>query len=805
MANDLVSITSDGRRLRAPDGKLFFAIIVNYVGHSDRAWAQFQADKFDPALIEADFRLARAVGANAIRTFVAAPLQNEFPKSDWAKLDALVEAAHRAGVRLWLTFADYSLSYVKTLADHAGLIATRYAGHPAILAYDLKNEPRFYHIALMRYPSANPLFAPELGERYPPQRTADAALKWARGEGNAPTSFSDTEALKYANASELLDAFLKAASDWTSARSYQVSVVDFVRSAEAAPWQPFIDALNAALTAWLTPQVVKVRAADPGRLITVGYSDPLLAGLPANNMLDIHSINRYPRDASPRQLEFQLTIAKGLQAAFPGRPVVLSEFGYATSELDAEQAAICESAGWLRAYELGLAGAGKWMLWDLPPGPNPRERSFGLLAADGTPKPSARALPALAARLAASRAPRGRTDMSANSAGSIAYAYLADDAYFASGNGRVGDTRVRWEGDGWCQLFAQWAEPGLVRVQATATGQVTLDLGQILGLRALRDYTLASGGAAHPHTLAGSVLVFPIQAGQPVTLTLALPNVDAKIAILWPHDDAPVAAASLANLTAHLTYPDTRMAVSSAFPWPVTLWRALNNEPAQPVAAGVMRLAETNGRRVPVWDFNDVDVSPARDSRNKLYFTVRVEGFPARSNVWVHGVDARTFMPQQFRAERETVLPPSAEPAELDARIQILWPHDNAAVSEARLANLTADLFLPDTGHRVSPQRLPTTQPAPTLATWQPAVWLVRATNNEVGERIVRGVLRAEGEAARWDFNDVDVSPARNPDAKLHFWIEIDGLRTRSNFWTHGVDARTYLPNPDVLLGDCEG
>jgi hypothetical protein len=58
-------------------------VIVNYVGHRDRAWAQFQTHKFDPALIEAAFRLARQAGANTIRTFVAAPLQDEFPQGNW--------------------------------------------------------------------------------------------------------------------------------------------------------------------------------------------------------------------------------------------------------------------------------------------------------------------------------------------------------------------------------------------------------------------------------------------------------------------------------------------------------------------------------------------------------------------------------------------------------------------------------------------------------------------------------------------------------------------------------------------------
>ena len=64
-----VSITPDGGRLLTPGGRPFFAVIVNYVGHTDRAWSQFQAGKFDPALIEADFRLARQAGANTIRTF----------------------------------------------------------------------------------------------------------------------------------------------------------------------------------------------------------------------------------------------------------------------------------------------------------------------------------------------------------------------------------------------------------------------------------------------------------------------------------------------------------------------------------------------------------------------------------------------------------------------------------------------------------------------------------------------------------------------------------------------------------------
>jgi hypothetical protein len=793
---DLVSIAPDGGWLLAPGGAPFFAVIVNYVGHSDRAWAQFQAGKFDPALIEADCRLAQRSGANTLRTFVAPPLQNEFPQGNWVKLDALVAAAERAGIYLLLTFADYSLSYVKTLAAHAGLIAARYKGRPGILAYDLKNEPRFYHLALMRYPGANPLLATDLSPIYPSKRTREQALAWARGEGNAPSSLSDVDALRYAHVSEVLDAFLRAASDWVSARSYNVSTVDFMRSPAAAAWQPFLEKLNAAAAAWLAPQIAAVRAADPARLITVGYSDPLLAGLAANKALDILAINRYPRDASPRQLDFQLTIARGLQTAFPGKPVLLTEFGYATSEVEPVQAAICEGAAWLRAYEMGLAGAGKWMLWDLPPGPNPRERSFGLFTAAGEPKPSALALPALSARLASSRAPRGRLEVGASASGSIAYKYTADDAVFTVGYGRAETGPVRWEGEGWGQVFADWAEAGVVRVSVTAAGQVTLDLSQMLGISELADYTIEAGGAPCEHTRAGSVVVFPAAPGVPVALRWSLSAIDAKIAIVWPHGDAPVAEARLANLTAYLTFPGSRVSVPCNCTPQVTLWRALNNEPAEPVIAGARRLADLNGRRVPVWDFNDVDISAARDPVNKLYFGVRLAGGPYRANVWVHGLDARTYLPRPVTPSGTQVVKATDVPAELDARIQIVWPHGGAPVDQARLANISADLFAHGTRVALAPSGSGTTA-------WAPAVWLVRALNNEVGVRVARGQARREGAAVHWDFNDVDVSPARHPQSKLHFWIEVDGIRTCSNFWTHGLDARTYLPNPDLLLGDC--
>ena len=279
-----------------------------------------------------------------------------------------------------------------------------------------------------------------------------------------------------------------------------------------------------------------MRAADPAGLITVGYSDPLLAGLPANKTLDIIAINRYPWDASPRQLDFQLTIGRGLQAAFSGKPVFLSEFGYPTSELDPAQAAICEGAAWLRAYEMGLAGAGKWMLWICRPA-RTRERSFGLYAASGEPKPSAVALPALSARLVSGQAPRGGVEVSASPTGSIVYTYTAADAYFGSGHGRVGaDDAVGRVGAG-----ARSSLIGRSRASYTYRPPRPARSRWICAkcwACASSDYTLEAAGAPWEHARAGSILVFPVTAGAPVTLRVPITSIDAKIAIVWPHDDA---------------------------------------------------------------------------------------------------------------------------------------------------------------------------------------------------------------------------------------------------------------------------
>ena len=156
-----------------------------------------------------------------------------------------------------------------------------------------------------------------------------------------------------------------------------------------------------------------------------------------------------------------------------------------------------------------------------------------------------------------------------------------------------------------------------------------------------------------------------------------------------------------------------------------------------------------------------------------------------------------SYLPQPVNPSGTQVVTAGSAPAEVDTRIKMVWPHDGAPVEQARLANISADLFVRGTGVLlVSSER--------GAAAWAPAVWLVHALNNNAEVRVVRGQARRDGVVVHWDFNDVDVSAARDPQSKLHFWVEVDRVRTHSNFWTHGVDARMYVPNPDLLLGDCD-
>ena len=274
---------------------------------------------------------------------------------------------------------------------------------------------------------------------------------------------------------------------------------------------------------------------------------------------------------------------------------------------------------------------------------------------------------------------------------------------------------------------------------------------------------------------------------QPQPLTA----VDAKIEIVWPHGGVPVTEAQLANISAFLFRPGTEQSVPCDWEPTVRLWGALDAEPARLIATGKKRLATQDGRVFPTWDFDDVDVSAARDPRHKLYFYLTVDGVATANNVWSHGADARTYFPDQ------DVPTGVGAVTEADAKVEIVWPHRNgvvAPVQEATKANVTVMVF--QRGSLVS-----------ATPDWKGAVTLYRSLNGEPGEAVGTGQKRiVEKNGLRypvWDFFDIDVSAASDPQNKYYFWARIEDVPTHSNVWSHGADARTYFPHMDLPLPAC--
>ena len=273
----------------------------------------------------------------------------------------------------------------------------------------------------------------------------------------------------------------------------------------------------------------------------------------------------------------------------------------------------------------------------------------------------------------------------------------------------------------------------------------------------------------------------------------------AKIEVVWPHEGAAVEDANLANITAYLISEDGNDPPTCLWEPAVRLWAALNAEPAQPVAVGEKRMFSTGGRTFPVWDFNDIDVSLARDPANKISFFVTVDGVDTRHNVWVHASDARTILPQPDVPMGVI----DRRPLAVDAPIELVWPHDGLPVQEATVANITAYLLSAGSQQALSPN-----------ARWSPTVRLHRSLNADVEEDSTGGsgansepaigssrTITTESGIAflAWDFNDIDVSAAQDPLNKIYFWLSVDDELTFPNIWAHGANSPTLFPQTDVL------
>ena len=482
LSQPVIAATSgDGERLLGANGAPLFLTGMNYEGPADRAWQMWDSGKFDPGAIEADFvRASEQAGVNVLRIFIQPALLADIAQNRFDKLDTVVDLAEKHHLMLILSLHDYGERDLGKVAATAGQLAQRYKNRAGVLAFDLKNEPRFGDLALTKYAAPVPLQQRALIDTFGEQLPRDQLAAYrASDEGSKtiPGYLSDDDAWIYVNNLRLYRALLADAAAWV--KDHGGTTLDYLDDPAGQKWAPFTSALNATLQGWIKPQLDAIKAADRSRPVTVDHVDVVLARLPANDALDFESLHRYPA-ASGASIRANLTLLSKVESAHPGKPVVWSEFGYASNAVDPDKGAIDETAIWLGLLAQHAAGGAKWMLNDMPPGFNQRERTLGAFRLDSTPKPVVGALAAVRSYLATSGSAPGELKIEDDPDAGTRYVYRASDAELIGGK-NVDGGAVSFSAPGPAQLFVTWTDPTAVHLWASTPMSVSVDLKQLLG------------------------------------------------------------------------------------------------------------------------------------------------------------------------------------------------------------------------------------------------------------------------------------------------------------------------------------
>lgn len=269
-----------------------------------------------------------------------------------------------------------------------------------------------------------------------------------------------------------------------------------------------------------------------------------------------------------------------------------------------------------------------------------------------------------------------------------------------------------------------------------------------------------------------------------------------RISIVWPHNGGgvytPVAQSKAVNIS---VWPSESVSCDAAPDQDVVVWQASNNEPAAPVDRdGELFLREADGVTFPSLEYNTIPADVASNpSLNRFYFLIG--GW--QGNVWVDAADARTYMPQPVKP---TGFSEVENPAEVDTRIQIVYPHDAqgnyVAVEDSSLVNVAVDIFEHGTLNSVPMDY----DAGPIVLYIAEANYPMGVARSNIGgptivaEAHLEPYTIGDTEYPRWVFNNVDVEPGK----QYHYLVRVHGAQTYPTLWTHASDARTYLPHPEA-------
>ena len=382
----LIAVAPTGTGFVEQDtGRAFVPFGTNYYD-PNTGWAPKVWQQFDPKRVTSHFKVMNDLGINCARVFLAAstfqPDVNTISEEALGKLDTLVRIARQSGIRLVLTGPDHwegrppywkpdrfaGDQALKALDHFWRVIGERYRGEPAILAWDLLNEPEM----------------PWFVETWRPKWNA-----WLQ------TKYSNREGLKTAWAEELKDdepwGDITVPAD--EAKKGNLRLLD---------WQLFRESLA---DGWVRRQVEVLRQADPTHLITVGYiqwSYPIVR--PGNPSLyaafnphrqapwlDFVCVHFYPLGqpiVSKGNWDRNLAYLQSVLAyCHTGKPVVLGEYGWYGGGAAQERQYLSEGdqARWLVAeIEASRRLANGWLSWPFADTPDSTDMSIygGLVDAD---------------------------------------------------------------------------------------------------------------------------------------------------------------------------------------------------------------------------------------------------------------------------------------------------------------------------------------------------------------------------------------------------------------------------------------
>ncbi|HPL28810.1 MAG TPA: hypothetical protein PLG21_12225 [Anaerolineae bacterium] len=286
--------------------------------------------------------------------------------------------------------------------------------------------------------------------------------------------------------------------------------------------------------------------------------------------------------------------------------------------------------------------------------------------------------------------------------------------------------------------------------------------------------------------LAGAAL--PVGAGSAAAQEPAKLWQQPRISIVWPHDGqghpTSVEQSRMVNVS---VWPSNQVACCQNPGFRLLV--AKDNEPAQIVyQEGQVIERPAGGVTFPSLEFNNIPADLADNPSASYRFVVLGED----TNVWVHAADPRTIFPQQ-------VVPTGysePRPLQVDARIQVVWPHDVQGrlcpVAEAPLVNIAVDLFAHSTLNSVP-------------LDYEPHVLGLRIAQGNGPLTLQPGLLpqkityTANGQAfPRWVFNNVPVEPGQPYHFAPYVYEDLatDLPSWSCTIWTHAANARTLLPNP---------